>query len=171
MVIWVMAAAALLATPAQAQDLDAGKSAAQLFGEVCTACHKSARELKRPTAAFLRQHYTSSSEAASAIAGYLAGVPSDPRAAQPKRPPAPSPATGPAANAAPTTLATPEANRRPAVAPERDQAKSAPGQALPKGRRPPPTAATAEAAKPPVEEKLPEPPPAPPPPALEPFEE
>ncbi len=151
MTLGVVVAAALLNVPARAQDLDAGKSPAQLFNEVCSACHKNARELKKGvSASFLRAHYTTGSDAASAIAAYINGLPGG--GAQPKRPPA---------NAAATPT---EAARQPA--------RPLPGQIAPKGRRPA-AAATAEAAKPP-EVKPPEPPPAPsppPPPALEPFEE
>ena len=46
MTLGVVVAAALLTVPARAQDLDAGKSPAQLFNDVCSACHKNARELK-----------------------------------------------------------------------------------------------------------------------------
>src|SRR5262245_12347210 len=56
----VMGAAVLLTgIPGHAQsNLDAGKSAAQIFSETCNACHRSPRELKPTSTGFLREHYT-----------------------------------------------------------------------------------------------------------------
>lgn len=64
------------ATWAQAQNLEAGKSASQLFAGTCTACHKSPRGLLKTVApgslaGFLREHYTTSSDMASQLATYL----------------------------------------------------------------------------------------------------
>ena len=148
---WTVAiAAVLLAAPCQAQgNIDAGKTPAQIFADTCAACHRSARELKRGSAFFLRQHYSTGSAEASAMASYLAGLPSEPRAAQPKRPPA---AVGEPAEAA--------RQQQPKQPPSAEQAKAA--QVQPKGRRP---GATAEA-RPVADEK----PPAPAP-VLEPFYE
>ena len=159
-------AAALLAGPANAQgNLDAGKSPAQIFADTCSACHRRPQELKRASTSFLRSHYSTGSEEASAMANYLAGIPSEPRAVQQRRPPGPGAKETPAAERA--------ARREPRTGEQKDQAKSARGPAgSSKGRR----AANAEpkapapAAAP--ETKPPEPPPErPPPPALEPFEE
>jgi hypothetical protein len=88
--IWVAGMAALLPTaPAGAQgNIDAGRSPAQIFADTCASCHRSARELRRPSASFLRQHYTAGAEEASAMASYLSGLPAEPKGAQPKRPPA-----------------------------------------------------------------------------------
>src|SRR4051794_15021192 len=66
----------LAAAPARAQNLEAGKSPAQIFSGTCTACHKGARGLLRTVApgslpGFLRQHYTTSSEMAGVLASYL----------------------------------------------------------------------------------------------------
>jgi organic hydroperoxide reductase OsmC/OhrA len=73
--------AVCIAAPASPQgNIDAGKTPAQLFSSTCTACHRRPQELKRSSAGFLRQHYMSSSEEAAAMASYLAGVGSDPRA-------------------------------------------------------------------------------------------
>jgi hypothetical protein len=92
---WTVAclAAALQISAADAQgNIDAGKTPAQIFGDTCAGCHRSARELRRASASFLRSHYTAGSDEAAAMANYLAGVGgSDPRSAtqsQPKRPPA-----------------------------------------------------------------------------------
>jgi hypothetical protein len=86
---WVIAAAALAAdVPAQAQsNLDAGKSAAQIFADTCNACHRSPREIKPTSAAFLREHYTTGGREAAAMAAYLASVGSDARAVQQRRAP------------------------------------------------------------------------------------
>src|ERR1700709_2937581 len=64
------------AIPAQAQNLEAGKSASQIFAGTCTACHKSPRGLLKTVAAsslpgFLRQHYTTSSDMASVLSSFL----------------------------------------------------------------------------------------------------
>src|SRR6516162_9806022 len=89
LVPWVVAAAALTAdAPAQAQaNLDAGKSAAQIFADTCYACHRSPREIRPTSAAFLREHYTTGGREAAAMAAYLASVGSDARAVQQRRPP------------------------------------------------------------------------------------
>src|SRR5664279_6195479 len=62
--------------PAQAQNLEAGKSPSQIFAGTCTACHKSPRGLLRTVGAgslpgFLRQHYTTSSDMASLLSSFL----------------------------------------------------------------------------------------------------
>jgi hypothetical protein len=103
--------AAGLSVQAQS-NLDAGKSPAQIFAGTCNACHRSPREIKRTSAAFLREHYTTGAREAAAMAAYLASVGSDPAAVQQRRPPvlgagqqpapgetatARAPATGPAA--------------------------------------------------------------------------
>jgi len=58
------------------ENLEAGKSPSQIFASTCTACHKSPRGLlkKLPPGsltAFLRQHYTTSSQMAGVLASYL----------------------------------------------------------------------------------------------------
>jgi hypothetical protein len=70
--------AGLLAAPAlaQNQNLEAGKSPSQIFAGTCTACHKGPRGLLKTVApgslqGFLRQHYTTSPEMASLLAGFL----------------------------------------------------------------------------------------------------
>jgi hypothetical protein len=66
----------LAALPLRAQNLEAGKSPSQIFAGTCTACHKAPRGLLKTIPAgslpgFLRQHYTTSSEMASSLSGYL----------------------------------------------------------------------------------------------------
>ncbi|MGJ4947033.1 hypothetical protein [Bradyrhizobium sp. HKCCYLS20291] len=66
-----------LAGAAMAQEnLDAGKSPAQIYNGTCVACHKSPRGLVKNTSpgslpGFLRQHYTTSPEMAGVLANYV----------------------------------------------------------------------------------------------------
>jgi len=88
---------------AVAQDFSAGKTAAQLFASDCSACHKSPAGLAKgqstgALASFLREHYTTKPESASALAAYVAGAgPGSARvsppstAAKPDEKPAPKP--------------------------------------------------------------------------------
>ena len=109
------------AAPAVAQDFSAGKTAAQLFASDCSACHKSPAGLAKgqsvsSLASFLREHYTTKTESAAALAAYLAGSgnarPSPqapttgPKAAEDK--PAPKPRAATAA-----TAATAEPDKQP----------------------------------------------------------
>jgi hypothetical protein len=64
------------ATAFAQENLDAGKSPAQLFASDCSVCHQSPKGLAKGSSSsslssFLRQHYTSSQQNASVIAGYL----------------------------------------------------------------------------------------------------
>lgn len=70
------AAPSSLIAPAAAQNLEAGKSPAQLFSANCSVCHKSARGLLKSVPpgdlpGFLRQHYTTSADMAKIMSGYL----------------------------------------------------------------------------------------------------
>ena len=70
------AAPSSLIPPASAQNLEAGKSPAQLFSANCSVCHKSARGLLKSVApgqlpGFLRQHYTTSADMAKIMSGYV----------------------------------------------------------------------------------------------------
>jgi cytochrome c553 len=76
-----VAAGALLVlagTAAWAQEnLEQGKSGAQLFATDCAICHKSPQTLVKdgyPTEGFLRVHYASSREMAAAVSAYLRGI-------------------------------------------------------------------------------------------------
>jgi hypothetical protein len=69
-----------------AQNLDAGKTPAQIFSGTCSACHSTPRGLLKSVGpgqlpGFLRQHYTTGSEMAGTLAGFLiqsgAGVKAD----------------------------------------------------------------------------------------------
>ncbi len=85
----VLVGVTVWAVPVSAQsNLDAGKSAAQIFANTCNACHRSPREIKRTSAAFMREHYTTGMQEAAAMAAYLASVGSDPRAVEQRRKPA-----------------------------------------------------------------------------------
>lgn len=69
--------ALLAAGSAAAQEnLNSGKSAAQLYASDCAICHKTPQGLAKAAgdfglANFLREHYTASREAAAAIAAYV----------------------------------------------------------------------------------------------------
>jgi hypothetical protein len=81
------AALALVTGAAQAENLDAGKSAAALFTANCAACHSSPRGLAKDRgsgglASYLQEHYTSSPQTAAALAAYLVANPGNPRGKQ-----------------------------------------------------------------------------------------
>ncbi|OAF05518.1 hypothetical protein AYJ54_01010 [Bradyrhizobium centrolobii] len=94
-----LVAVVLTATVASAQNLDAGKSPANLFADGCATCHRSPRGLAKgrfslTLAWFLKDHYATSSDSAKALASYLESVDGAPRAAakpaaRPTRPPRP----------------------------------------------------------------------------------
>jgi hypothetical protein len=70
---------ALGTAAANAQNLDQGKSAVQLFNDSCTACHRGAAGLARGRSRtalyqFLQEHYSSGSTTAAELASYLASV-------------------------------------------------------------------------------------------------
>jgi len=70
---------ALACGAAQAQNLDQGKSAARLFADGCTACHRSARGLAKGRFSltlflFLQKHYASNSSSAWELTSYLESV-------------------------------------------------------------------------------------------------
>lgn len=79
-VFWACFALAAGTAPALAQEnLDAGKSAAQLFNSDCAICHKSPQGLAKGggmfgLSGFLREHYTASRETAALLAAYLKQV-------------------------------------------------------------------------------------------------
>jgi mono/diheme cytochrome c family protein len=81
---------------AQAQNIDEGKSAPQLYAATCAACHRNPGALAKgrfraTLAPFLQDHYTTGVGEAWALAGYLASVdagPARPKAKPAKRPPA-----------------------------------------------------------------------------------
>ena len=89
-----LAVAMMAAGAASAQEnLDAGKSGAQLYQSNCAICHKSPQTLNKSGGglfgldSFLREHYTSSRESAAAISAYLntvGGGPADARPAKKK---------------------------------------------------------------------------------------
>jgi hypothetical protein len=162
---WLMGlAVTLTAGPVLAQNnLDAGKSPAQIFADTCSSCHRRAQEIKRTSASFLRSHYMTTGAEADAMARYLAGIPSDPRSLQKRTPPGSSPT-------APARLPAEAAKDQP-----KDAAKDQPKRGVARGEARAPAAASELAPPPEPEPAAPrEPdPPAPPPPApvLEPFEE
>jgi hypothetical protein len=80
-------------------DLDEGKSGQQMFSSSCSVCHQSAQGLAKGRGAgqlgsFLRQHYTTGTNQANVLAGYLTsggldrGAPTPVRASPGDEPPA-----------------------------------------------------------------------------------
>lgn len=67
------------------ENLDQGKSPAQLFASNCAICHKSPQGLAKAGGllgldSFLREHYTASKESAGALASYLKSMEPSPAA-------------------------------------------------------------------------------------------
>jgi hypothetical protein len=88
--IGISAILGLACGAAAAQDFTAGKSPAQVFNSDCTACHRSAAGLAkgrdaRALASFLKEHYTTKPEYASAVASYVATFTGAAPPAEPKR--------------------------------------------------------------------------------------
>ena len=91
----VLAAACIAVLGGQAwaqENLDAGKTPAQLYAADCAICHKTANGMSQAggifgLTGFLRQHYTASREAAAAIAKYVQSIDKGP-ASPAKHPPA-----------------------------------------------------------------------------------
>ena len=103
----------VMGSAAHAQNLDQGKSAAKLFADGCSSCHRNARGLAKgrfrlTLFLFLQDHYATSSSSAWALTSYLESLDGAPRgrsrnaAAKPSppangasrsavRPPAPEP--------------------------------------------------------------------------------
>lgn len=85
--------ALLSMSPAGAQEnLDQGKSGAQLFASDCAFCHKSVRGLSKAGGplglgleGFLREHYTASRESAATLARYIQANDAGPAPAAEKR--------------------------------------------------------------------------------------
>jgi mono/diheme cytochrome c family protein len=85
-------------------DLDEGKSGQQMFSSSCSVCHQGAQGLAKGRSpgqlgAFLRQHYTTGTNQANALAGYLTsggldrGTPTPVRASPADKPEKPEPTT------------------------------------------------------------------------------
>jgi hypothetical protein len=85
----VVLALVMAGSAAAQENLDSGKTPAELYAQDCAICHKSPRGLAQTggilgVQAFLREHYTASREAAAAIAAFLNAA--DKGAAQAGRP-------------------------------------------------------------------------------------
>jgi hypothetical protein len=73
------------------ENLDAGKTPAQLYASDCAICHKSPQGLSKNAgvfglSSFLREHYTSSRESAAAIAAYVQSIDTGPAGPAAKKP-------------------------------------------------------------------------------------
>jgi hypothetical protein len=77
-ILGLVAVLVVASATARAQDFTAGKTPAQLFGSDCAECHRSPAGLaknrdQRTLASFLREHYTTKSDTAGALAAYVSG--------------------------------------------------------------------------------------------------
>jgi hypothetical protein len=106
--VLVLAGAGLSAGSVLAQeDLNRGKTPAQLFASDCAECHRNPRSISKrdnanALADYLRVHYTASRESAAAIAGYLVSLGGAVEPARPARSATPSrPKSQPGEAAAP----------------------------------------------------------------------
>jgi hypothetical protein len=84
--LFTVVIAALAGGLAKGQNLDQGKSGAQLFATDCMDCHHSPKGLARDSfswtlSSFLQQHYTTSSASVRALTAYLQSV--DPHRSNP----------------------------------------------------------------------------------------
>lgn len=133
----VLGAWVLVAAPAFAQqNLEAGKSAAQIFSSTCSACHKTSRGLLKSVPAsslksFLRQHYTTSTGMAEMLAVYVASGPGGESRAEPS--PSPRGKKGGLRGEGEEQASAPESDgdgaARAAAAPGRDTSADAPKEA------------------------------------------
>ena len=74
----------LIGGAAHGQNLDQGKSAARLFSDGCSSCHRSPRGLAKgrfrlTLFLFLQDHYATSSDSAWALTSYLESLDGGPR--------------------------------------------------------------------------------------------
>ena len=144
---------ALLAGGAGAQEnLDKGKSGAQLFASDCAICHKTTAGLSRGRVlgldSFLREHYTASRESAGTIAAYIQATdkgPPPPAAAKPvKRTPKgdkkgdeKKPEAGTPGDARPADAKPAEAKPSEAKPSEAKPSESKPSESKPSDGQPP----------------------------------
>jgi hypothetical protein len=113
---------------ANAQNLDQGKSAVQLFNDSCTACHRGAAGLARGRSRtalfqFLQEHYSSGSTTAAELASYLASV-DRPQGGRAR--PAEAGAVRPVAGNPPPPAARPPGARSPGPRPVRTHQRHSP---------------------------------------------
>lgn len=158
----------------EAVDLNEGKSPAELFKAGCAVCHQSVAPLGKGRSAreltgFLRQHYTSSSQHAAALAGFVAANGRSAPAATPARLNPNAPVARP-----PAPVGREEEHRKPQEAarpPEREPAakRRPPERHAPAAKPAPATAAAPPPApaEPPAAAPAPEPAPEAPAPAAE----
>ena len=104
----------LIGGAAYAQNLDQGKSAAKLFADGCSSCHRNARGLAKgrfrlTLFLFLQDHYATSSSSAWALTSYLESLDGAPRGRSRSAAAKPSP---------PANSSSRSAGRPPASVPE-----------------------------------------------------
>jgi hypothetical protein len=152
---------ALVSAQARAQEnLDRGRTPAQLYASDCAECHRNPKVVGRNMSAgslagYLREHYTASKESAAALAGYLSAMAPEPAARKP------------AATSAKPSTGKPPASREPgkgaegqSATPTAKSSQVKPSQAKPAdpaNAPKPPTSPEAPAAKPPESDAKPPP--------------
>jgi hypothetical protein len=163
MVAVVVLAVWTAGSAAAQENLDKGKTPAQLYASDCAICHKSPRGLAKGVGRFglgnfLREHYTASRESAAVISAYLRAIDSQPeprrehghkrraKASKPKLSPSKSSETK-ASDAKPSN-AKPSQSKTKASTDQRDEANASnPKAGEPKRSEPKPTAAQPAEAK------------------------
>jgi hypothetical protein len=145
--VLVLAGAGLSTGSVLAQeDLNRGKTPAQLFASDCAECHRNPRSISKrdnanALADYLRVHYTASRESAAAIAGYLVSLGGAVEPARPARSATPSrPKSQPGEAAAPRSGDVRSGDAKPA--------ESKPADPKPSETKPAETAPHAPAAAP-----------------------
>ena len=162
--------ALFIAAQASAQeDLDSGKTPAQLYASNCAICHKTPNGLSKAGGpfglqGFLREHYTASRQAAAAIAAYVDAVDRGAPAVErgPKRAAKPKEAGKPGDAKASKAKAEPKGEPKgsePAT-PQDKPAEAKPAEAKPSDAapaEPKPVEAKVDAGKPPAKPASPPP--------------
>ena len=145
------------------EDLDSGKTPAQLYASNCAICHKTPQGLSKAGGpfglqGFLREHYTASRQAAAAIAAYVdavdRGAPQvergPKRAAKPKEAGKPGDAKGSKAKAEPKAEPKNEPKGSEPATPQDKPAEAKPAEPKPVDAK---VDADKPAPKPPAESK------------------
>ena len=137
-----------------AKNLDAGKSAAQMFSGNCAACHKGARGLLRTVPpgslpGFLRQHYTTGPDMAGMWSSYLIsnGATDQRRRAEPPKSHPGDPRTGPRQVERQGRKPLPQAAQPPESAAQQNEAQVGKDRRTPANKRKPGKQSPEEATK------------------------
>jgi hypothetical protein len=141
------------------ENLDSGKTPAQLFASDCAICHKTPSGLSkggnalgglRGLQGFLREHYTASREAAAAVAAYVQAADRGPPRREPKhaaKPKEPKEKAKPG-EAKPDGTTDSKTDAKIDAKPDAKGTEAKPAESKPSESAETPAAAKAEAAKP-----------------------